>query len=1338
MPEVVEHIDRFRKNLKQFLELKVSGKLNGSAAKVQKKLEAAADAIELDFDEELKSIFRDNPSIRVKQLEGTDSGDDLPLSRADSAWILDNVNVEFSVKPWHTDPEKAAAEFNLKGIEFGNWLNAENRVEYLAETMQALHYISKVLGVSHKQIGIGGKLGIAFGARGKGGYAVAHYEPVSNVMINLTKEKGQRALAHEYTHALDNLAGWETGRKYMSGGRSANKAKDFLDGTDPLTKTANNFFNALFWSDGEKSNYFNRMVSATEYEQRRTEILARCGDIYITQECKDRDLPTGYVGTTTYGRINPTKEEFKEVQPHLKSFFNQVFDLFEGKDLDEVGSKKEEKPKEKIDVKSEGGKQTTVDFKPDGSQSKKGRYQLIELKDLTASHNKDCSVNSKHRISKGQPRDRSLDNLCAQPKFIAKNLNPSSITQGNLAFQGAPVVTSDGMVIQGNGRSISLKIAYDEIPEKVKKYKNYLANHAKEFGFKKSDVTGMKQPVLVRMLDVDDKEAIRLGNIVDTSQAKMSRIDQAKAIIRNLDSTKLQAIGRIIASSNGETIGAIIDDIGIRIFDQVKDLDRTGLIEKGELTSDGKEFLRSVLTGIIFDSEKQKAALRDFLDNPHTIQAGLERSFGNIIPLIGQKGDIREQIQEAVQITAEVKRNDAFDSVDDVMSATDMFTGQKDYSTQGQDLARFLLDVNTQKEIRDAFRIYTSHIEGKDDLFNPIKATTQPKAFDAAFVKRKNPPEHIVKLLAPADFKKGDILRDYYEDKKYWIERIKGKTYHVRSLANGKKETFQADEKRFIRNRPVTPTMDMFKDVRKNFEISLTPKKETKATKRFKREGTDFEKAVVRAMVNDENYKTFVNNLPEEKRKGFYQNLSWRLSLFTGPNDEPLWHNYINKPLSKFAEAIKREAKNMYKADLRGNPITFIENSKGNVDFGEITSTIAKKIKRQAGKIRVTEEGLSHVKKHSDEIKEKGHKSIITFIEDVTSSFDKIYQDRGALLLVRSKNPSEMAVIRLEPFEESDFYIVKTALVVRNDFFKKRKPLWEKAQSTHRKNATPGAVSGHNGLSKTKKNPAKMLQNGNRTDIRLVKPKYQFSSESEAWETVQLTTGLRRDQVKPAHTNKSWRWVRTKRSNPKMANRTDIRLVKPKDQFDTIDDAWESVHNATGLFPVQVQPAHTKKAWRWMRIDEPRQNPKARFVMLGISKKLVIEDESYGYKEIALPMAMFTNKKKDKLFLTPFSELKELDFDVKDKAAEEVFEMWHNYPADKKDYEIRWPNIPAGPIGYAHSILYASDKVMREWDAKGKLNLYEHDFDSGLRPAFRKGRIIIIANLKINERGILN
>lgn len=33
-----------------------------------------------------------------------------------------------------------------------------------------------------------------------------------------------------------------------------------------------------------------------------------------------------------------------------------------------------------------------------------------------------------------------------------------------------------------------------------------------------------------------------------------------------------------------------------------------------------------------------------------------------------------------------------------------------------------------------------------------------------------------------------------------------------------------------------------------------------------------------------------------------------------------------------------------------------------------------------------------------------------------------------------------MAIVRLEPFENSDFYVIKTAMVVREDYFKKRKP----------------------------------------------------------------------------------------------------------------------------------------------------------------------------------------------------------------------------------------------------------------------------------------------------------
>lgn len=471
-------------------------------------------------------------------------------------------------------------------------------------------------------------------------------------------------------------------------------------------------------------------------------------------------------------------------------------------------------------LETKKGKSVSVDFKADGSEKHLGHYQLIEAADLTASHNKDCSANSKHRISRGQPRDRSLDNLCAQPKFIAKNLNPESITHGNLAFQGAPITTIDGMVIQGNGRSIALKIAYDEIERSAVRYKNYLEKHASDYGFSTSDVAEMEKPVLVRVLDIDDSEAIRLGNIVDTSQAKMNRIDQAKAIIRGLEASQLQAIGRIIGSSEGETIGAIIDDIGIKIFDQVKDLDRTGLIEKNQLTHDGKEFLRSVLTGIIFDSDEHKAALRDFLDNPRIIQAGIERSFGSIIPLISQKGDIRTPLREAVSITADVMRNDAFDSVEDVMSSQDMFSGAKTYSQQGQDLARFLLSANTQKAIRDGFRVYVDYINGREDLFNPIEATSQPEAFKASFVERKNPPEHIVKLFTPAEFDKGDIIRDYYDNEKYRITSFRKDKVYTKTIDGGSRKIFRKSDKRFLPNREETPTMNLFDDLRMNGPLS--------------------------------------------------------------------------------------------------------------------------------------------------------------------------------------------------------------------------------------------------------------------------------------------------------------------------------------------------------------------------------------------------------------------------------------------------------------------------------------------------------------------------------------
>lgn len=102
--------------------------------------------------------------------------------------------------------EQFMKAFGLRGGQFGNWVkqgaNSKDRQGMLNDAYDAFMDLAGVLGIPSEAIGLGGKLGMSFGARGKGS-AMAHYEP-SQVVINLTKTKGAGTLAHEWFHALDH------------------------------------------------------------------------------------------------------------------------------------------------------------------------------------------------------------------------------------------------------------------------------------------------------------------------------------------------------------------------------------------------------------------------------------------------------------------------------------------------------------------------------------------------------------------------------------------------------------------------------------------------------------------------------------------------------------------------------------------------------------------------------------------------------------------------------------------------------------------------------------------------------------------------------------------------------------------------------------------------------------------------------------------------------------------------------------------------------------------------------------------------------------------------------
>lgn len=166
-------------------------------------------------------------------------------------------------------------DYHLKGFEFGNWVNTEERNDYAAGILTTLKELATILGT--KNIGFDSQIGIAFGARGHRG-AAAHYEPRLN-MINLTKKKGAGSLAHEYGHALDYCFGAfiDQNKDYtaLSGGVSV--AKTLPDNTGCQFRA---WLNQIVDSVVNGKNY-QRAWGSNPYWRERCEIWARFFEQYI-------------------------------------------------------------------------------------------------------------------------------------------------------------------------------------------------------------------------------------------------------------------------------------------------------------------------------------------------------------------------------------------------------------------------------------------------------------------------------------------------------------------------------------------------------------------------------------------------------------------------------------------------------------------------------------------------------------------------------------------------------------------------------------------------------------------------------------------------------------------------------------------------------------------------------------------------------------------------------------------------------------------------------------------------------------------------------------------------
>lgn len=253
------------------------------------------------------------------------------------------------------------------------------------------------------------------------------------------------------------------------------------------------------------------------------------------------------------------------------------------------------------------GKDVQVKF--DDKNIPSGYVALIDADELQPSH-KNGQRNPLHFIDEAQPKERKDDASKEAARKIASNIRPEEITSSVTAYTGAPTVNSRGEVIQGNNRSAALKEMWAAYKDQGEKYKQYLIDHAAELGLNSDKVRAMEKPILVNMLDVNDDDAIALGQFVasDTESGGVERI-KPKNVVKKLGD-KMKNFASLLLRTTDEdmSFSELIDRNGV---DVLKWMNANGSItptqyksafdSKGNLTAEAKNDLKDVMYQSIFE-----------------------------------------------------------------------------------------------------------------------------------------------------------------------------------------------------------------------------------------------------------------------------------------------------------------------------------------------------------------------------------------------------------------------------------------------------------------------------------------------------------------------------------------------------------------------------------------------------------------------------------------------------------------------------------------------------------------------------------------------------------------
>ncbi|MFI8608488.1 LPD38 domain-containing protein [Pseudomonas sp. NPDC077649] len=231
-------------------------------------------------------------------------------------------------------PELFAETFGFRGVQFGNWVEDKRRQQDLNDAFDGLMDLAGILNIPARSLSLNGELGLAFGARGRGGIdaGAAHYEP-DTVVINLTKARGAGSLAHEWWHSLDNYLsrarnqdGYLTETPYERGpGVRAELVAAFKELMRAIGTT------------GIKARSEERdKMRTSDYWSTGREMTARAFESYVIAKLDDHGLRNDYLANVISGEAvereasypYPTAAEI----PAVRAAYDGIFSVIESRE----------------------------------------------------------------------------------------------------------------------------------------------------------------------------------------------------------------------------------------------------------------------------------------------------------------------------------------------------------------------------------------------------------------------------------------------------------------------------------------------------------------------------------------------------------------------------------------------------------------------------------------------------------------------------------------------------------------------------------------------------------------------------------------------------------------------------------------------------------------------------------------------------------------------------------------------------------------------------------------------------------------------------------------------